>query len=364
MQEQSVTTIAASNADHRSADDIHNTCRRWDAFWSGDHDGPMLWLRVPQQNAAPPPGYRLNWDDPQAATRQALRHIHSHHWLGDALPGIQPNLGPDQFAAWMGAELTFTNVDHTNWVHPHIEHWSELTAFDGHSEAWRRSLVLLRALRAADKGEYLIGMPDLHGNLDALSALRGPERLAMDLLDEPDTIKRALAMVGDAYQQIIPAFAEHSGSERGGYCSWLGAWCRHAFAITQCDYACMLSPRQFDDFVLPELKREWSALEHTIYHFDGVTALQHMPCILQQPEIDVVQWVPGAGNAPVWEWLDLLREIQAAGKAVHIHCPPERALQLLTELEPSRLIIESHCDSLTEGERFMETVATTLDHRQ
>ncbi|HQL65294.1 MAG TPA: hypothetical protein PLS78_05485, partial [bacterium] len=47
-------------------------------------------------------------------------------FLGDGVPSFNPDFGPDQFAAFYGARLRFSeNSKHTNWVKPIIDDWNK-----------------------------------------------------------------------------------------------------------------------------------------------------------------------------------------------------------------------------------------------
>ncbi|MDD3176021.1 MAG: trimethylamine corrinoid protein 2, partial [Candidatus Nanoarchaeia archaeon] len=60
-------------------------------------------------------------------------------------------------------------------------------------------------------------------------------------------------------------------------------------------------------------------LDHCVFHLDGPGALRHLDDILAIKDIDVLQWVPGAGQPPVYEWLDVLKKAQKAGKGLQIY---------------------------------------------
>ena len=69
-------------------------------------------------------------------------------------------------------------------------------------------------------------------------------------------------------------------------------------------------------------------MTHNIFHLDGKGMLRHLDRILEIPEIQAVQWVHGVGDdAPILQWLPVIKKIQTAGKGVVVD------LQL-GELEP------------------------------
>jgi len=58
-------------------------------------------------------------------------------------------------------------------------------------------------------------------------------------------------------------------------------------------------------------------MRHNIFHLDGKGMLRHLDRILAVPEIQAIQRVHGAGDdAPIMQWLPVIKRIQAAGKGV------------------------------------------------
>jgi len=74
----------------------------------------------------------------------------------------------------------------------------------------------------------------------------------------------------------------------------------------------------FDEFVKPELAATCRRLSNTMYHLDGVGELNHLPSLLTIPELDAVQWVPGAGKPDASWWPEVLLAIKNAGKNAQI----------------------------------------------
>ena len=52
-------------------------------------------------------------------------------------------------------------------------------------------------------------------------------------------------------------------------------------------------------------------------------------------KLDGIQWVPGAGEKPMIEWMDLLKRIQAAGKNVIVGGSFEELKIYHRELKPN-----------------------------
>lgn len=332
----------AANLQLETKPDLDEVLRRWEAFWAGEMiDRPVVTAALLRQGAERPPRprYQCFLEDVRTGAEAAVAWVEAHEFLGDLVPHVSPDQGPDQYAAWLGAQIhSSPDSTETNWVEPVVTDWRQAMplTIDGENPYWRRTLEAMAALREAGAGRFVVGSLDMHSNYDALSALRGAQGLCMDLYDDPKAVAEAAGQVGDTYPGVIDALARAGGLDQGGYVGWIPCYSRRRFAVTQCDFACMLSKEMFDELALPELKREWAVLDRTAYHFDGVTALQHMPTILAQEEVDIVQWVPGAGQKQGWEWVELQQRIQQAGKAVNIGGSVEDLKTIHPHLDPSR----------------------------
>jgi hypothetical protein len=69
----------------------------------------------------------------------------------------------------------------------------------------------------------------------------------------------------------------------------------------------------------------------------------------------VVQYVPAPNEPPNGPGhLDLYREIQAAGRIVHIQVAQEHVEPLVKNLNPALLMLQTRCDSIAAGEALLE----------
>lgn len=334
--------------------DFEDAKTYWRAYWAGEIiDRPCVCLKVRNDSSctkSPPSVNGLC--EPDDVLEQYDESVSRIRWLGEAIPFFQPNYGPDQFAAWLGADLRhLPTQDSTSWSVPVVEDWDAdaLEIDRPRGIWWERMLEFHRRAAEYSAGKFLVGVPDIHSNMDALSALRGPERLCADLLDVPEKIDRAMRAVRRAF---VPAFegVEKAGRlpERG-YTGWLPFYCEERFAVLQCDFACMVGPEHFRRWILPALEEESSYLDHCVYHYDGPDALVHLKDVLSIPGIHAIQWVPGAGNPPVIEWMDLLLEIQKAGKGLYIAASPDEVKVYHSTLKPEGVIYDVWASSEEEA---------------
>ncbi|MBN1669694.1 MAG: hypothetical protein JXR37_01595 [Kiritimatiellae bacterium] len=328
--------------------DFDRVREMWAAYWAGDVlKRPPVVASVAKNGARK--GTR-NLKYYNALTRnfdaqlEALdAWVEGTEFLAESIPFFDPDHGPDQFAAFCGTSLKFSEASpNTTWVEPVVERWEDFLPIelDRDSPVWKGVMEYASVLARHGRGRYLVGMCDLHSNADALSALRGPERLCMDLYDCPDLVEQAMRQVRALFQPVYDAIYE-AGAMNGetGSVGWTPFWCEGKFATIQCDFICMVSPEMARRFIIPALDEEASFLDHCVYHLDGPGALPHLDDILAIEGIDVIQWVSGAGQAPMHEWIDVLRKCQQAGKGLQIYGVNGETLKRLhKELRPEGVV--------------------------
>ena len=339
--------------------DFEDARAHWEAFWQQDIiDRPCLAVTAPKAGCERPPGppYMDGWDgDFEDAVARWEAHAEATYFCGDAMPYFLPSFGPDQFGAFLGADLTRADSP-TSWAVPFVENWEDVLPLklDANNPWWQKMLSFMRTAAKASEGKYLVGMLDLHSNLDALASIREPQDLAMDLLDCPELVHRALADVRAIYSQVYDGLYEAGRMDGRGTIGWLSFYSPGKFTAIQCDFAIMVSPAQFDEFIRPALVEETGFLDHSIYHYDGIGALRHLESVLSIPTLDGIQWVPGAGNPPQSEWPELLLQIQNAGKTLHINASPEEVKRLHGILQPERVFYQTSTKTEREADALIK----------
>ena len=344
--------------------DFEHACNAWNHFWAGDClKRPLVVAKAPKPGRSAAEIKDRYWNamqrqwDTQFAQIDAW--LDTTLFLGEAIPFFGPDLGPDQFAAFFGANLQFSpNSRYTNWIEPQVTDWHKALPLklDETSTAWRTILDYTARLAEHARGRYLVGMLDLHSNADTLSALRGPQNLCMDFYDCPELIERAMQDVRRAYRPVYEAIYKAGGMSRAtGTIGWIPFWCEGRYATIQCDFICMVSPEISRRYILPALEEEASFLDHCVLHFDGPGALPHLDDILAIKKIDVIQWVPGDGQPPMRTWLDVFKKCQAAGKGLDI-CGGitfDDIRVLHKELKPAGVVYRPNVQSEQEAREIM-----------
>ena len=347
--------------------DFERAKETWRLFWHGE-----VGKRPPVVTSVPRPGcdpvdvfsrryYRAltgQWDE---ALSLLDRWIENTEFLAEAIPVAWPDLGPDQFAAALGGKLRFSETSQeTNWIEPWVTDWEDvlpITLSDANA-TWRKWRAYARRLAEHGQDRYLVGVCDLHSNMDTLLAMRGAEALSMDFYDCPDLIEAAMRDVRKLYRPVYEALykASRMGGE-AGCIGWIPFWCDGRFAVVQCDYLCMLSPEMSRRFILPALEEEASSLDHCVLHFDGPGALPHLDDVLSIGAIDCIQWVSGAGQPPMHTWADVLARCQAAGKSLDIYgvCPDD-VKALHPQLKPNLVAYRVDVETRAEAEDLLKAL--------
>jgi len=299
---------------------------RNEAYWRGElEEYPLMWVAAPdakpRRNLPEPVNEAELWTNVDYAIAAGENQLAATHFAGDAPPFYNPWLGPDQFAAWPGAELTLRPRDYTSWVKPFVNDWSRHPEFtlDPENRWWKLYWELLRESIRAGRGKWVTTFPDLHTGIDALSAIRGPENLLVDLATDPEAVLGAMKQMTPLWKQIVDQVWRELKDSGQGTTNWTGGWSEKRFVcVGHNDFTCMIGPEMFDAFCLEDTLECINHVDLALYHLDGPGALRHLPRLLEMNHLHTVQWVHGNGQPPHSHWLDILKQVQHAGKAVQI----------------------------------------------
>lgn len=316
---------------------------RWDAFWRGETTGPLVAAVVPKPGTEPveKPPYGSGHDgdfDPVVA--QIVGWADTHEFLGDAIPYYYAEFAADHFTSLLGVDLTFPDAAMGGWPVHRVTDWEQADIrFHREGKWWDRTVGFIEAIKKRLAGRIMIASPTLVANLDSLVALAGVEKVLIDLVERPDEIDEALDQVMVAYREILDAFAELLEYDRWGSINRHGMWCDGRINVAQSDFSCMLSSEMFDRFVYPALLREMEELDQVEYHLDGPDAIRHAEKLCGIPRLDIMQWVPGAGEAQQRDWIDLYERFDRWGKGQILGGSPDRCRLYRSRLTANRLFL-------------------------
>jgi hypothetical protein len=274
------------------------------------------------------PDLQSRWFDAEFQVDSFLASIRGRTFYGETFPVFCPNLGPNVYAAFHGAHLLFGEV--TSWVEHCIHAWDDMRRleFSRHNVYYRKIDELTRVALQQCPGKFLVGYTDLHGSLDCAADWRDPQRLCLDLIDCPENVHELVRLANQSFLPLFDAYDALLKAHHQPSITWIGIPSWGKFHVASCDFTSMVSTEVFDEFYLPSLLSEVSHMTRNVFHLDGKGMLRHLDRLLAVPEIAAIQWVQGVGtDAPILQWLPIIKRIQAAGKGVMVD------LQL-DELEP------------------------------
>ena len=312
--------------------DFEDVKKRWNAFWEDEVlNRPMVCAMAPKD------GGRVGVDlfttrywnactgNYEAQLDLLDKWADETLFMGDLVPHYSPDHGPDQFGAFMGSEMKFSPDNTvTNWAKPILEDWEQFlpVSLKEDNPVWQSVLKYTSLLKVRGEGKYIVGMADLHSHIDAFSAIRHPDKLCMDLYDNPELIKKGSSQARAMYPEIYNKIYSAGGMTREtGSIGWLPLWCEGKTAAVQCDFSVFLGNDMWKEFVLPGIEEEINFLDRCFYHLDGKQQLIHLDDLLALSNLDGIQWVPGAGQPEMFEpvWRDVLKKILVADKKVIIY---------------------------------------------
>ncbi len=280
-------------------DDIRKT---YEAWWARELDRPVFYVTYPR--GAPCTGPEFDsWSflrhkgEFDILRRQLETYAGLSGYAGDAFPSLFMNLGAGVLAAYFSGYLEFDAFNQTAWFEK-ARPWDDVEklTFEEDNEWWQYTQAVTRLCADAAQGRFVLGMTDIGGVLDVLASLRGTENLLMDLVAEPDRVHAMRRRILDAWHRVYDSLMPVVAQVQDGISSWLRIWCPGDYYPLQCDFCAMISPAMFETFVAPDIQEQCRRLGHGIFHLDGPGQLPHIDPMLDIPELDGIQWVPGSRN--------------------------------------------------------------------
>lgn len=329
--------------------DYESSRKRYQAFWEREIiDRPPVSIAFRKEGANEPlpekhyDSLEEKWLDIDRRIEEMAEDIARTDYLYDALPVAWPNLGPEVFSAWCGCGYRYGET--TTWSEPAIEDWErdfEKTRLDMNHPLFRKMIEFTEKLLAAGRGKFIVGLTDFHPGGDHVAALRDPQNLAIDMIEEPEYVKKALTRANPEFFAAYGVFYNMIHAAGMPTTSWTPLIADNTYYIPSNDFSCMVSNKMFEEFFLPGISQECSFFEKSIYHLDGPGALRHLDSLLSISELDAIQFVPGAGNEGYSRWVNVYRRIQKAKKGIQMMCHVRELPLIFETLRPEGIWFSS-----------------------
>lgn len=313
------------------------------AWWAGELNRPLVYLAVTDPtpvNTFESPLYSYWTNYPLDLSVNAILDrieplMAATHFYGDAFPWWWLNFGPGIAAGFLGAKVhSVSEPSETVWFSPaQTVNLEDLEIkYDPTNVWWTRVQELTTALVERFGESVTISHTDLGGNLDILASFRETQDLLFDLIDHPEEVERlsqAITNLWLLYYDELDAIIRPAC--RGTSC-WTPIWSTGKTYMLQSDFSYMISPAMFERFVVPDLTTCCNHLDHGFYHLDGKGQIPHLDMLLSIKRLRGIQWIPGDGQRPPQEWLQLLKRIRDGGKLCQVFVTPEGARTIVRNL--------------------------------
>jgi hypothetical protein len=190
------------------------------------------------------------------------------------------------------------------------------------------------------KYKALVGYTDLHPGLDCVAAWRNTQKLCIDMLEAPEQVERLAELAGVDFEKIYDHFDGILKTAGQPSVSWMGIPSFGRMHIPSCDFSTLISPRLFQRFGLPLLKKEVQTMTHNVFHVDGRGVAKHLETILNVPEVHAVQWVQGVGSDyAIMQWVPFIKDLQARNKPVIVDLSKEDLNDFISVMDPKGLFL-------------------------
>jgi hypothetical protein len=300
-------------------------------------------------------------DFPRRA-QEAEAELACRYWGGEAIPKAKTNLGPFILSAMMGCEMVLNET--TIWAHSCVKQLEEVLdlSADFGSIWWKRLGEFVQILAERSRGKFMISLTDIHSPADHLSAIRGNQELALDLLDAPDLARHCLEHVLKFYLDLHERHWQDLAKFQPGTTAWQGWWTPGKSEIIQEDFADLLSADQYRQFIQPIDQQICDRMDQTLFHIHG-TMIRHCKPIAELKGLRAIQWpsgnLRGSGHMALGpnldEWMPHLRQIQADGKAVYLGVRADEVERVISELDPRHMLLDvGGCKSKQEVDEVLE----------
>ena len=270
------------------------------------------------------PSLKARWMDTEFIVNDYVDRLENKPLLAETFPVFTPNLGPNWYAGCFGAPIEFGEV--TSWALEIIDdydEWLPKLKFDWDCELFKKMEELTEYALSVCKGKFIVGYTDLHPGMDCAAALRGTENMLYDLVDQPENVEKLVKLCEAPFFGVYDYFDAKLKAQGMPSVTWLEVPSFGTLHIPSADFSAMISAGHFNSLVFPSLEEECKHFTQNIFHLDGKGVANHTDSILALPNVQAIQWVPGAGNGePIMQWVPYLKRLLSAGKSVIIDLKP------------------------------------------
>lgn len=307
---------------------------RHEAWWEQSLVDHPLFLGAANTNPNRPITRRLELlEQPEQWLVAKQADLQQQHRVGDTLPAMRVDFGPVLLGGLFGG-VREIGAD-TSWTHSFIhDDWSnapDWTISDG-QPVWKRLRHLARLAAETAKGCHLVCTPDLGNSADVLLNLRGATGLCTDVITRPKRVCQAVEAMIPSWLRIYTSLYDDILTPGAGLVHWLGLWSNQPYDVLACDFNALIGPQTFAELFLPPIAQQAAIVGRTVFHLDGPDAARHIDLLLDIPQLQAIQFTPGAGTPSALVWLEMFQKIQQKRKSLLVFCPAGEVMSLCKQL--------------------------------
>ena len=246
------------------------------------------------------------------------------------------------------------------WAEPFLRYYHSRPSFgfDPENPWFRKLLEFTRALVEQSQGRFPVALPQMRGPLDTLAAMRTPQQMCLDLIDQPEAVKQVLAELTDCWIGVARALLEVIPPFHGGYSSRMKLWAPGKTITPQNDAISLISPPLYQRFIQQIDGKIINSFPYSCYHMHS-TEHRHVEALLQQPNLTGIEFTleHHSGGLPFGPSMEVARRILNQKPLVLAAPDVESANRSLAELPPAGLCVLLWTDQPSLPETHIHWVA-------
>jgi hypothetical protein len=231
--------------------------------------------------------------------------------------------------------------------------------FDAENPWTAKLLDFTRVLARRAAGRFPVAAPQLRGPLDTMAAMRTPEQMCLDLVEQPEESAALLGELASLWISVGRAVLDQIPPFHGGCMGRMGGWFPDKAITPQNDVSTLISPQQYRRFALPHDARIVAAFPYTEFHMH---ASEHHQAdnLIQLAKLTAIEFTleHTLGGPPLAKMLPVVRRVLRAKPVILAALDVETADRCLTQLPHEGLFLAlavSGCDVPSDVARWLET---------
>jgi len=186
---------------------------------------------------------------------------------GDVFPVRAPFTKVPWMEAIVGSRIRVSLQSSSMWSESVLgEDWYRDFRSSKPNEEWRVKLLEFTEFLSANSGNHQVANTLMRGPSDMMDAFIGEENLCVGMYLRPDDIHELMTMCSEIFIDTAQAQLDRISPFQGGYCNLFGIWSPGRSIRTQDDASALVSPADYEEFMLPPQELIASKFEYSTIH--------------------------------------------------------------------------------------------------